>query len=611
MRNTTVFLLSLIFFGCQFFESKTAITELTDEQEALFESIGDQLNRETNIGLIEFQCDSLLHSNFNSSKTIENRLLFYKARALILNDQYEESKEILELILPEFESEGNAHYEGNSFVFLSIANTYLGNFTQGNFNALRAKKIGKTAGLSKLIIASNSALSFIAYRTNDLGQALILLQENEKITRERKDSLALSTVLNNIAVLYKNLNEFDASLKYNRECLEINKRLNVLGGVAKSYDNIGLLKMTIGQTQEAVEDFKASIEMNKRANISNLTPYLNIAVAYIKIGNYAEVNKLADQTVELTKQTDDLLLIKKFYETLLEASIKAEDLKKTREYLTILENAQQSVQKKEEKEWTNMLKQQQEMFEEQLTLELIRERGEVTQFILWIVIILFLIFILYILQKIKTISLKSERNKISLELQVLRSQMNPHFIFNVLTAIQSNVLSSNSLDLASSIAKFSQLIRQNFEFSSQSLISLAKDIDALKNYMETQRFRLGNTFDYRFTIDKTIDRNATKIPPMLMQPFVENAIEHGFKQMDNGGIIQIRIALIQTHLLHFEIEDNGCGYSPKRDSKLHAIDVIKKRLKLLNQGDEKSFSIQSLGDQKGTRITFNIYHNYG
>ena len=372
MRNTTVFLLSLIFFGCQFFESKTAITELTEEQEALFESIGDQLNRETNIGLIEFQCDSLLHSNFNSSKTIENRLLFYKARALILNDQYEESKEILELILPEFESEGNAHYEGNSFVFLSIANTYLGNFTQGNFNALRAKKIGKTAGLSKLIIASNSALSFIAYRTNDLGQALILLQENEKITRERKDSLALSTVLNNIAVLYKNLNEFDASLKYNRECLEINKRLDVLGGVAKSYDNIGLLKMTIGQTQEAVEDFKASIEMNKRANISNLTPYLNIAVAYIKIGNYAEVNKLADQTVELTKQIDDLLLIKKFYETLLEASIKAEDLKKTREYLTILENAQQSVQKKEEKEWTNMLKQQQEMFEEQLTLELIR-----------------------------------------------------------------------------------------------------------------------------------------------------------------------------------------------------------------------------------------------
>ena len=479
MRNTTVFLLSLIFFGCQFFESKTAITELTEEQEALFESIGDQLNRETNIGLIEFQCDSLLHSNFNSSKTIENRLLFYKARALILNDQYEESKEILELILPEFESEGNAHYEGNSFVFLSIANTYLGNFTQGNFNALRAKKIGKTAGLSKLIIASNSALSFIAYRTNDLGQALILLQENEKITRERKDSLALSTVLNNIAVLYKNLNEFDASLKYNRECLEINKRLDVLGGVAKSYDNIGLLKMTIGQTQEAVEDFKASIEMNKRANISNLTPYLNIAVAYIKIGNYAEVNKLADQTVELTKQIDDLLLIKKFYETLLEASIKAEDLKKTREYLTILENAQQSVQKKEEKEWTNMLKQQQEMFEEQLTLELIRERGEVTQFILWIVIILFLIFILYILQKIKTISLKSERNKISLELQVLRSQMNPHFIFNVLTAIQSNVLSSNSLDLASSIAKFSQLIRQKFEFSSQSLISLAKDIAAL------------------------------------------------------------------------------------------------------------------------------------
>lgn len=116
-----------------------------------------------------------------------------------------------------------------------------------------------------------------------------------------------------------------------------------------------------------------------------------------------------------------------------------------------------------------------------------------------------------------------------MEQKLLRAQMNPHFIFNALAAIQNITLEGDPLKSSQHIAKFAKLIRQNFDYVRKDKISLDKEISMITNYIETQRLRFNNVFNYQIDISGVDDSTKVFIPPMLLQPFVENAIEYGVK----------------------------------------------------------------------------------
>jgi LytS/YehU family sensor histidine kinase len=182
--------------------------------------------------------------------------------------------------------------------------------------------------------------------------------------------------------------------------------------------------------------------------------------------------------------------------------------------------------------------------------------------------------------------------------------MNPHFIFNTLSAIQNTLLDNEPIKLAIYISKFALLIRQNFDFVNKKTISLSDEIDALKNYMDMQNLRFNNRFDYEINISNAINISKTEIPPLLIQPFIENAIEHGFRNKTEKGIIIINISKKEKYIC-YEIIDNGKGYSiTKINSRTHAIDIFKKRLKLIDTKDKKTFSISS--STNGTIIKFKL-----
>jgi sensor histidine kinase YesM len=120
--------------------------------------------------------------------------------------------------------------------------------------------------------------------------------------------------------------------------------------------------------------------------------------------------------------------------------------------------------------------------------------------------------------------------------------------------------------------------------------------------METQQLRYDNKFDYEINIHADIDINEVEIPPLLLQPFVENAIEHGFKNLNKKGLLKITFSRGEGTIC-YEIVDNGKGFDlAYKDGKIHAIDIFKKRLKLLGNNDEKFFEIDS--SREGTIIKF-------
>jgi LytS/YehU family sensor histidine kinase len=185
--------------------------------------------------------------------------------------------------------------------------------------------------------------------------------------------------------------------------------------------------------------------------------------------------------------------------------------------------------------------------------------------------------------------------------------MNPHFIFNALTSIQKNLLEEDLLKSSTSLARFAKLIRQNFEFTNKPLINLDEDLEALKNYIETQQLRFEDKFNYEINVQKGLDLSYIQIPPMLLQPFVENAIEHGFKSKEEKGNLIINV-LKKDDLFLFEIIDDGIGFKEKisKTKREHAIDIFLNRLKLRGFSEEKSFKITSAVSGKGTKILFTL-----
>ncbi len=152
-----------------------------------------------------------------------------------------------------------------------------------------------------------------------------------------------------------------------------------------------------------------------------------------------------------------------------------------------------------------------------------------------------------------------EKEVLELEQKALRLQMNPHFIFNALNSIQSQIGTDNEQTARYYLAKFSRLMRQILDHSRTSTITLQAEINTLENYLLIEKFCNGDRFDYGIEVDETIDQDYIHTPPMLLQPFIENAIKHGLRFMeDKRGLITVSIKE-HNGLLECSVTDNGIG----------------------------------------------------
>jgi len=177
------------------------------------------------------------------------------------------------------------------------------------------------------------------------------------------------------------------------------------------------------------------------------------------------------------------------------------------------------------------------------------------------------------------------------EQQVLLSQMNPHFVFNSLTAIQSYIFRNEPHTASKYLASFAKLTRLILENSRCELCSLEREIATLKLYLDLQKLRFEGRFDYTITVAEQIDPDATLIPPMLAQPLIENAIEHGLSGINWAGKIEIRYTLTKPKQLVIEVEDNGIGIEKSREVQESkgkqyrslATEITKERIKNLKK----------------------------
>jgi len=205
-----------------------------------------------------------------------------------------------------------------------------------------------------------------------------------------------------------------------------------------------------------------------------------------------------------------------------------------------------------------------------------------------------------------------------LQLRSLRTQMNPHFIFNALNSVNNFISRSDERAANKFLADFSKLMRMVLDHSQEDFISLEEEMQLLQLYLKLEQLRFRDKFEYTFTQDDTLDKHL-EIPPMLIQPFVENAVWHGLRYKKEKGQLEVHIADKQDHIL-VKIQDNGIGrdqskaLKTKNQSQYRSTGLrnAQERIQLINQLYDKQYelSVEDAHDtgDVGTLVMIKIPH---
>ncbi len=206
------------------------------------------------------------------------------------------------------------------------------------------------------------------------------------------------------------------------------------------------------------------------------------------------------------------------------------------------------------------------------------------------------------------------------EMQALRAQMNPHFIFNCLNSINRYIVKSDQATASLYLTRFAKLIRLILDNSHSKNVVLTNEIEALRLYIEMESLRFDNKFTYDIAVDGDVRTDSIEVPPLIIQPYIENAIWHGLLHRSDGGHLSVRISVLPGNMLQCIIEDNGVGREKARELKSKSattrkslgMELTENRLLLLNKYAEVHSSIEIVDikneqqEPAGTRVILKI-----
>jgi anti-sigma regulatory factor (Ser/Thr protein kinase) len=424
-----------------------------------------------------------------------------------------------------------------------------------------------------------------------------------------------------------------------------------IGKRLASYRYVGLGDSYLRQKkyEPAIKNFKRPLPFFEKGNekTSLMRICSGLAKCYQGQGNFSMALTYAKRLLQAAQQTgtrpferDADELYWKIYESqgktdsAYKYSLKYTALKDSimnDEYRRNIAVAEMKSQDEQQKAKIDLLQKDQQLSKEKLSLQqreiknesLLRNvlAGSIIFFILATVVIFRYIFLRRknerqrLEQELQMQQLQAEKNKIEfqqqaaeLEMQALRAQMNPHFIFNCLSSINRFILISKTDEASDYLTKFSRLIRMSLHNSEKSLITLESELEALRLYLDLERLRFKNAFNYSITFVNAIDVNTLYIPPMLIQPFAENAIWHGLMHKKAVGCLEIELCA-QDKTLTCIITDNGIGRKmaaslnsrSAEKNKSMGVEITAGRLALLNRSKNETavLNIEDLKDEEG------------
>ncbi len=431
-----------------------------------------------------------------------------------------------------------------------------------------------------------------------------------------KDSRQLELLCFKWGMLYYQNREYEKALQiYNKIKSEEFLKLTLYR------HNYALILIQTGNYENAFKEFDWSLELYKEDNDSTgiTHVYSNMASLFLKKGEFDLAKVYLDSSTTFETRETPLRTVKNRLNRYYDYYMQTNSFNEARIYLD-------SVKKVEELIFNRKLNENIEEVETadvrekslQHKVKLTDSKLEKTyQQILWVAIIVVIVILglLFLTFLYKYRNIKSAHENILIEQKLLRSQMTPHFIFNSLAVLQGMILNDEKTKGVAYLSKFSKLLRGNLENSRNNLVMLDKELDTIEHYIDIQNLAADHVFSYSIKIDDKVNVDELMVPTMMIQPFVENAIEHGFQKDDEDKKIDINISFKENKLLCV-IEDNGVGVNHnkiKNDEKKSLATVITKERLAMFSKEYKTESYIKIEDmsiygKRGTIVSLILPH---
>ncbi|SDB59425.1 Tetratricopeptide repeat-containing protein [Flavobacteriaceae bacterium MAR_2010_188] len=632
------------------------------------------------ISLVLFFSKQLLSQNNNQAKFNERLSSVITGRPQdfkTINDAFEEFKTDSVLIKRLVAASEDVNYpEGESYGLNALGAIYrnislyeraIKFHTQAEDLAIKAKN-------DELLVNSLNSTGVSYRRMDDIKPALDYHTKALELavnTEPRSDILKYNIAVsqNSMGNIYLVLKQYQLAIDHFSKSLAIEKEMGNRLGLAINYQNIGHAYESMGQLDVALANYRRSLDYNEQINseIGKIICYNSIGQIFIKQGKASEAKTIIENALKKAlvmgdkfytslsyinlgwaqKELGQFDISEKNLQTALEMSQKynlklsevsasehlSELFQQKGEFDKAFLNYKNSVKVEETINNERNLKYVNDVivqFENEsknrqirslaAEYEAVSERLRNNKMIFWssLLGLLILSLILYAISTNRRLS--QEKKILTLEQDMLRIQMNPHFIFNSLNSIKLYIINNEKENAVYYLNKFSKFIRKILVSTSEKTISLEDELETMQLYMNIENIRFSNEIDFKINILDNINTMAIKVPPLILQPFLENSIWHGLSTKEKDKIVRIDIFKKSDNFVTIAISDNGIGRKKseqfKKDSVLErkslGLSITNARLTNFYSTSNNDFQleIEDLVDQEdngvGTKVVLSI-----
>ncbi len=502
----------------------------------------------------------------------------------------------------------------------------------------------------------------------DYNQEALQLAENIANPSEGiKRSINVS--LNSIGNIYQALEQYDRAIEHFARSMVLEEELGNKRGVAINLQNKGECLEALGRLDEALADFQQAlyldreigslsgevichnsiariyIKQDKAAEALELLQQalpqaeetkdqqiicpvnINLGWAYMAQGQYDQAQRYLDRGLRIGLDHNYLRDISQCYGLLSELHSHLGQYRQALEYLKQSEVYNEQVTNDVNVQYVNDVILRYDSDKKTSQIEILARENEIvklklrrnrTTLLVGALLLVLFTLILYILYR--QYQLNSEKKVLTLEQSMLRSQMNPHFLFNSLNSIKLYIINNEQKNAVHYLNKFSKLVRKILEASSLKEIPLEEELETVELYMNIENIRFNNEIDFSIQIHPEINPSLVKIPSLILQPFLENALWHGLSSKDGRKRIELEVCCLNSGYITIRIRDNGIGREEAERLKEQrvlkrksvGIDITRERLANFSKDYQNSYAleIEDLKDEEGnatgTLVTLKI-----
>lgn len=426
-----------------------------------------------------------------------------------------------------------------------------------------------------------------------------------------KDKRMVALAKINLGVIYRNKNDYKRAIKYQTEALDILMVLNDYDGLGSAHNNLGDIYQDQKDFQKALSNYnKALVYFESIGHKEKIaTVYHNVGIVFEKQGKHANALNYLNRSAEIRSEFGFKGTIYNTYRAISDVYAKTNNFALAHRYLKLYSDYSDSAKtiessakiaelnelyRSEQREQLisiqadSIERQKQEKALTSAKLENVQLKNNLQAYILTglaIVLVLGGIIGFYRWNQTK---IRQQQQEAEMNQTLLRTQMNPHFVFNAMSVIQSYIYENDTQNSSKFLINFSKLMRLILENSSKEFIPMETEVTILDKYLSIQKLRFEERFVYEIKTDQKLLDEGAIIPPMITQPFIENAIEHGRLHLKEDGFIHVHF-FEKNNMLHITIEDNGVGRKGSQenkkgsDHKSMAMKITRDRIENLNK----------------------------